>query len=292
MSPDRIGDFIEGFYNSRFPEFPLDRLGDGSVVARFYQCRLSSVFQPVFDGRVRAPVGHKGLIRCYGAGGESLSPWGIFSHAADDATLVQLDRVCRTLHVLNFIRRTPSGFRLFVTVQPRLLLAVGLGYGRAFQTILEQLGVATSRVVIELPEDPNLDWDILKLAVANYRSCGYAVALSHAPGSHDRFAGLKGLYPDILKVDPRDLGGADSLKGVVDVAHRHGAQALVHRIESPQVAGRATRAGADFVQGNYFSLPSPDWEAQSQPAERRVQGFGTGPHVHERAPVSGDGVGG
>lgn len=292
MLNDRVIDFIEGYYNSRFPEFPLHQLGDGTVVARFYQCRLSSVFQPVFNGRGRALVGHKGLIRCYGPGDELLSPWGIFSQAADDATLVQLDRVCRTLHTLNYFLRARSRLKLFVAVQPRLLLAVGSGHGRAFETILDQLGVVPSQVVIELPKETKLDWDLLKLAIANYRTSGYAVALHHERGSHDRFAGLKGLYPDILKVDPRDLADGDSLRHIVEVAHRHGAQALVNKIENLEVAGQAVRAGADLSQGFYFGRPSPDWETQPPRGDKSDSVLKLGACLHEGAPVSGDVVGG
>lgn len=292
MLDNRIIDFIEDFYNSRFPEFPLHQTDDGTVVAGFYQCRLSSVFQPVFDGRSRALVGHKGLVRCYGRGDELLSPWGIFSQAADDATLVQLDRVCRTLHTLNYFLRAPSRLKLFVTVQPRLLLAVGFAHGRVFQAILEELGVTTSRVVIELPKETNRDRDLLELAVANYRICGYAVTLHYEGRSHDQFAGLKGLYPDILKVDARDLVGRDSLRRIAEVAHRHGAQALVNKIENLEVAGRAVRAGADLLQGFYFGRPSPGWETRPPRADKSGPGLETGLRLHEGAPVSGDFVGG
>ena len=44
-------------------DYPLQRALDGRVVGHFFHCRLSSVFQPVFDVIERQVVGHAAYVR-------------------------------------------------------------------------------------------------------------------------------------------------------------------------------------------------------------------------------------
>lgn len=110
-------------------DYPLQRAEDGWVAGLFFNCRLSSVFQPVFDVSERRVVGHGASvrsepIRADGSREESLSPWGIFALATEDPLLVRLDRLCRTLHALNYFSRAPGRQDLHVSVQSRLLESV------------------------------------------------------------------------------------------------------------------------------------------------------------------------
>ena len=143
-------------------DYPLQRAADGRVVGHFFHCRLSSVFQPVFDVSERQVVGHAAYVRSDANDDGALSPWGIFALAAEDPLLVRLDRLCRTLHALNYFGAIPERQILFLAVQPRLLESVKDGHGRAFEKVLDLIGVETSRVVIEIPAEVNQDWRLLK----------------------------------------------------------------------------------------------------------------------------------
>ena len=75
--------------------------------------------------------------------------------------LVKLDRLCRTVHALNYFRAASGQANLFVTVQPRLLESVKDDHGEAFAKVLDLIGIPTSRVVIEIPADVNRNWKLL-----------------------------------------------------------------------------------------------------------------------------------
>src|SRR5258706_155085 len=76
-------------------DYPLQRTADGRVVGHFFHCRLSSVFQPVFDISERQVAGHAAYVRSDANDDGALSPWGIFALAAEDPVLVRLDRLSR-----------------------------------------------------------------------------------------------------------------------------------------------------------------------------------------------------
>ena len=120
---------------------PLQRAADGRVVGHFFHCRLSSVFQPVFDVSERQVVGHAADVRSDTNDQGASSPWGVFALATEDPLLVRLDRLCRTLHALNYFSAVPERQILFLAVQPRLLESVKDGHGRAFEKVLDLIGV-------------------------------------------------------------------------------------------------------------------------------------------------------
>ena len=240
-------------------DYPLQRSGDGWVIGHFFNCRLSSVFQPVFDVNERHVVGHAAYVRSEavrsdGSGEDKLSPWGIFALAAEDPLLVRLDRLCRTLHALNYFSRESAHTDLYVGVQSRLLESVKDGHGRAFERVLDLIGVETSRVVIEIPLEVNQDRRLLKHVIVNYRSRGYRVACNHSGLPEEWMAELGSLYPDVIRLEAQALR-RDGIGSLVDAIHRFGATVLVKEVESPEDVTAAVRAGADLLQGRYLGEP-------------------------------------
>lgn len=232
----------------------LQRSEDGWVVGHFFNNRLSSIFQPVFDGDGHHIMGHAAYIRSESDHKDVLPPWSIFALASEDTLLVSLDRLCRTVHAINYFSTASGQENLFVSVQPRLLESVKDDHGRAFEKVLDLIGIETSRVVIELPTEVNRDWTLLKHVISNYRSRGYRIAANHNAGDN-WMAKLGDLYPDIIRLDAFALlqyGGAD-LAGTV---HRFGAALLVRDIETRQQMASAIRAGADLLQGRFLGEPA------------------------------------
>ena len=186
-------------------DYPLQRAQDGRVVGHFFHCRLSSVFQPAFDVIDRQVVGHSAYVRTDATDDGGLSPWGVFALATDDPVVVRLDRLCRTLHALNYFSAVAQRQTLFLAVQPRLLESVKDGHGRAFEKVLDLIGVETSRVVIEIPAEVNQDWRLLKHVIVNYRSRGYRIALNHVGESEGWMAELDSLHPDFVRLEAGEL---------------------------------------------------------------------------------------
>jgi EAL domain-containing protein (putative c-di-GMP-specific phosphodiesterase class I) len=247
-------------------DYAVKRAEDGSVVGHFFNCLLSSVYQPVFDAKTRNVVGHAAYIRSALDGGNSLSPWKVLSLAEGDAPLVRFDRLCRVVHALNYFPGGSQRGSLFVTVQPRLLESVKDDHGRAFTRILDIIGADTSRVVIEIPHEVNRNWKLLKHVISNYRSHGYRIAINHSGASEDwmaELASLYPLYPDMVRLDTSVLLRHNRTGSLVDTIHHFGAEVLVHEIETTKQLAAALRAGADFVQGRLFGVPAHTIEAEA-----------------------------
>ena len=199
----------------------------------------------------------------------TLSPWGIFALATEDPLLVRLDRLCRTLHALNYFSAAPERRILFLTVQPRLLESVKDGHGRAFEKVLDLIGVETSRVVIEIPVEVNHNWQLLKHVVVNYRSKGYRIALNHGGENEGWTANPGSLPPEFVRLQAGQLQTSPEMTALVDTIHRFGAKLLVGDVETEQEMVAAVRAGADLLQGSFLGGPVPAIESISRRAQEQ-----------------------
>lgn len=238
-------------------DYPVQRSEDGWVVGHFFNCWLSSVFQPVVDTSGNTVIGHAAYIRSATDGTSVMSPWKAFALTEGDALLVRFDRLCRAIHALNYFGNASHG-DLFVTVQPRLLESVKDDHGRAFERILNIIGVETSRVVIEIPTEVNRDSRLLKHVISNYRSRGYRIAVSHSGSTEDwmaELASLYPLYPDIVRLEAPVLLRHYGAGSLVDAVHHFGASILIYEIETAQQMTAAIQVGADFMQGRVLGMP-------------------------------------
>ena len=255
----------------------LQRAEDGGVAGYFFNNQLSSVFQPVFDAIGRRVVGHSAYIRSKPDRDAVLSPWEVFALASEDTLLVSLDRLCRTLHAINYFRVASGQGSLFVSVQPRLLESVKDDHGLAFENILNLIGIRTSRVVIEIPSEVNRDSRLLKHVIGNYRSRGYRVAANHSGANDESMTELGGLYPDVVRLNASMLLQHDGTDTLLDTVHRLGAAILITGIETRQQVISAVRSGADLLQGRFLGEPARMVEVdelgaagnEHQPAEGR-----------------------
>ena len=149
----------------------------------------------------------------------------------------------------------PGGGNLFVNVQLRLLESVKDDHGQAFAKVLDLIGVATSRVVIETPAEVNRNWKLLGHVIGNYRSRGYRIAANHSGTGENWMAELGGLYPDIVRLEASALMGRLGARALIDSIHRFGASVLVYEIETPQHKAAALQEGADLLQGRALGVP-------------------------------------
>jgi EAL domain-containing protein (putative c-di-GMP-specific phosphodiesterase class I) len=248
----------------------LQRAEDGWIAGYFFNNQLSSVFQPVFDAIGRRVVGHSAYIRSKPDRDAVLSPWGVFALASEDTLLVSLDRLCRTLHAINYFRVASGQGSLFVSVQPRLLESVKDDHGLAFENILNLIGIRTSRVVIEIPSEVNRDLRLLKHVIGNYRSRGYRIAVNHSGANDGDMAELGSLYPDVVRLNASTLLQRDGTDTLLDTAHRLGAVILVRGIETRQQVIAAVRSGADLLQGRFLGEPARTVEVNEPDAAGNV----------------------
>lgn len=126
--------FLDGLPRAHEGGRQLRRLPEGGVAGDWFGCELTSVFQPVVVPGTGAVEGQEANLRVLGRGERSLSPWTLFAASASDDRLVELDRLARTVHAVNFVTPAEADGLLFLNVHGRLLAAVGGDHGAAYRT--------------------------------------------------------------------------------------------------------------------------------------------------------------
>lgn len=237
-------------------DYSLRRAENGWISGFFYHCEITSVFQPIFSIIQNRTIGHAAYIRSKANDDVALWPWQVFSLASKDDQLIELDRLCRAIHALNYYFNHVSKIdHLFVDVHPRLLESVKDDHGRAFENFLDLIGVKTSRVVIGIPAIVNRNWKLLQHVITNYRSRGYQIAANYSGTQSDWMVELGSLYPDIVRIEASDLIQHDAITTLTDTVHSFGAKLLVRDIESTHQLGFILQTDTDYVQGNLLSEP-------------------------------------
>ncbi|GGX35030.1 hypothetical protein GCM10007242_47510 [Pigmentiphaga litoralis] len=259
----------------------LRMTADGTVVGRFYEFDLASGFQRIVRlGAAVAPdfsapqpvVAYDAYARSRGQSGDTISPWGLFSRAAEDATVVWLDRLCRVVHTVNYVSQEGSGVPLHLRVHGRLLAAIVQDHGHAFRDMLDAMGVATAiprlagqpealsggghAIVLQLPDTATYDADLAGQLIRNYRHHGFGIALQ-ASGAALAVARIKAYAPDVMKVDVRTLGPLEQqVPPLLRAAEHVATQIVFTRIDNPVTAQTLAALGAHFGQGYTFDLPA------------------------------------
>lgn len=235
--------------------------GAGQAQGRFFNCTLTSAFQPLRHLDSATIVGYEGLAHSASANGLGLSVSKLFGHSASDDDSVELDRLCRMLHAINFFRQAQEGHgRLYLGVHERLLGAVSSNHGHAFRRILDELELPVDRIVLQLPPvTPHQRW-MLNYVADNYRRNGFAIAIdTESPAQSLEL--LARLTPQAMRVDARHLGDESALAALLSSAADAGVQIIFRRIETASSLQTILRAGAHagqpvVAQGHLLDQPA------------------------------------
>lgn len=245
-------DFLTRLPQAPVPGKQLHHTESGAVVGDWFGFELSSAFQPIVDAANGAVVGREAFLRSHDPDEHGLSPWTLFSAAAEDARLIALDRLARTVHLLNALA-AGNDVPLFLNVHGRLLAAVGDDHGRAFRRVVDALGVQPDSIVIETPPEASAQPDLLAFVLRNYRANGFRVAVNvESAAQWQTIANT--VWPQFVKVDRRKLGSGveahERLKWLA--ALREDARIIVTHVEEP-----APELAADHVllQGYAYGHP-------------------------------------
>lgn len=216
-------------------------LDAGRVAAWHAGQRLGSLFEPIVELKSGRIVGHRASLRVQGEDGAPQPAADAYAACAAPAEIVAFDRLCRTLHALNFLaQQSYAGGYLQVPVHPRHLLAVPNQHGLVYEAILKRCGLAPDDIVLEIGGCLPAQTARLAEALAAYRQRGYRLARQAEALGDD--AGLPAaLQPAIVCSTraPAAWGGLRQFDGVADAA-----------------TGDAARAdGVELATGPLFGLP-------------------------------------
>ncbi len=251
-------------------DYRLEVKGD-EVRATFLGMQLHSVFQPMVDVRQNVALGYEALLRASDQKGNAIAPPAAFRQAEAVGRLVKFDRLCRTLHTLNYLNMGKGSGLLFLNVHPELLVAVN-AHGKVFEQVLHQHDVATSDVVIEINESAVSEEKQLAAAIANYRERGYKIAIDDFGKEHSNLERLWTLSPEYVKLDGGIIQQAEVnprlqriLPKLVEIIRELGAEVVVEGIETQSQLELARHAGVHLVQGYLLGRPAAaqQWVAEA-----------------------------
>jgi len=234
---------------------------EGDIQGRFIGLKLKSTFQPIYDLSKNLTFGFEALLKAEDSKAGSIAPLKAFEQAEIAGQLIKFDRVCRTLHTLNFLNLPPGRGRLFLNVHPQLLVTVN-SHGKVFERVLQNHALPTSGVVIEIPENAIHQEGLLEYAIKNYRERGYKIAIDNFGRDHSNLERLWRLSPDFVKFHGSVIRQAETdsrlqkvLPKLIDIVHDLGGIAIVEGVETESQLELAKDSGASLAQGYWLGHP-------------------------------------
>ncbi len=240
--------------------------GQGQVFVHFANLRLESHFVPIVETATGKVLGHAASLRaCNFSTWQPVRREAVFVLPSDDEEFVYLDRMVRTLHALNYLTHQMRG-NLLLKVHPRHVASVPADHGLAFEEILRSCGLAPQQITLELEIDGIEDIEHLKLAVRNYRSRGYGIAINRFGDQAPHFERLAELRPDVVKLDASLLAATRQLQRLIDRLHDIGARVMIEGADSKTLCRGAAALDIDLLQ----SHPTVHRPLAAQPPVRIV----------------------
>lgn len=245
-----------------FNEYLFDEKS-GQHTGRYRGFFLNSVFQPIFDSETKTIIGYEALLRASIGRTLPIEAKFVFRYIDETGGLILFDRICRTLHLLNFLLISAEQDLLFINIHAGLLTRVDT-HGMIFERILHSLSVPTHRAVIEFEESCLGDPSILSRAVRNFRDRGFKIAISDFGKDRTSLKCLWEMSPDFVKLDSAVLRDAVNdekirrvLPKIIDLIQEAGSDAVMQGIETQQQLDLARQCGAKLLQGYALSRPEP-----------------------------------
>ena len=239
----------------------LVRKGGGDRLA-WEGYELSTHLQPLYSVAREACIGYEALVRARDAQGHDVPPDRLFAEAFSHGRGVQLDWICRALHLRHFARVDPGDRKLFLNVHPEAAVQ-DTGGASEFADLIRYYGLVPKRVCVEVLEDGCADEPMLRKVMAAYRALGATIAMDDFGLGRSNFDRIVSLRPDVVKIDRSILidavGDAKArmmLPAIIELLHEAGSQVAVEGVESVNEALIAIESGADLVQGYYFGPPT------------------------------------
>ena len=231
---------------------------------------LHSLFQPIVSLSERRILGYEALTR--GPSNSPLhSPVNLFGVARHAGRLSELELACRKSACRAFSEQQLEG-KLFLNVSPDSLLEPTHQPGRTLK-LLQNYGIAPSRVVIELTEQsPTEDFSLLYTALHHYRAMGFSIALDDLGAGYSSLRLWSELRPDYVKIDRHFIDGIhqDAVKrefvgSILQMAKASRAQVIAEGIELAEELTVLAEMGVDLLQGYLLSRPQekPPRDARS-----------------------------
>jgi EAL domain-containing protein (putative c-di-GMP-specific phosphodiesterase class I) len=252
----------------------------GMVEGRFGELRLASEFQPIHHaGAGNRVVGHDAVLQAFDSDARPDALERIL-HDPDVGNIINLDRLCRTIHMLNYLPVAQEENHLFLQVHPRHVLGVKRDHGAYFEEVIFRCGLQARRVVITVPVTPLYDRQLKLLleGLKNYQNRGYGTAITFDGTANEQFIEryfIEFLYrvtPDFVRLDSsffsalkKETEEIRRKTTLLSVIHGMDTQLLVEGIQNEKDFLLTQLLRADLVKGAWY-------EQKTEPLKQAAAG--------------------
>ena len=267
------------YFNERFRQehrssFRPFILEEGTVSALFGPIKIGSVFSPIRQALKPAEIiGHAAKLKVSTYEVQHLYSGEIENlltnqphQASDFESIINFDRLSRTVHMLNYLPLTHLQGALFVEVDPRHILGIKKDHGAYFEEVIRQCGLETKNVVIIMAVNSHYAryYQELVTGLDNYRQRGYQIALKFDYVAQEIQSSelITKLSPTFVSLSAwhidqvRDNARLERLRDLRALVASVGGQSILQQIDQKKSESLAQNIGFDLVQGSYYERPS------------------------------------
>ncbi|TAK63172.1 EAL domain-containing protein [Methylobacter sp.] len=267
------------YFNNRFGQehrssFRPFMLEEGKISALFGPIKIGSVFSPIRLALKSAEIiGHAAKLKVSTHEVQHLYSDEIENlltnqphQASDFESIINFDRLSRTVHMLNYLPLAHLQGSLFLEVDPRHILGVKQDHGAYFEEVIRQCGLETKNVVIVMTVNSQYarHYQELVAGLDNYRQRGYQIALKfdYVAQETQSFDLITKLSPNYVSLSARHLEQVrdnallEKLRALRTLVASAGGQTILQQIDQKKSESLARNTGFDLVQGSYYERPS------------------------------------
>lgn len=268
-----FNDRLEQEHHNSLRAFVLEA---GKVYGLFGPIRLTTQLTPIRETlRSVTTIGHSAQLKiaanpCHFL--ESLEYEQLINAApattAGFDSVINFDRLSRTVHMLNYLPQSHLDKLLFLDVDPRHILGIKEDHGAYFEEIINKCGLETQHVTIGLTINSvyaRLYPTLLK-GLENYQRRAYRILLKFdvnvLPKATEEL--ILRLAPDFVGVSAINLDQIRDSQQLTKLHDLHSLTASVHGrsilfdVEDKRHANLARQIGFNLVQGDYLEHPESE----------------------------------
>lgn len=268
-------------HNSIFRPFFL---GEGKVSGLFGPIRIGSSFEPIRQTlKPTVIIGHKAMISVAHNKNQYLYANEIEAILANNSvqttdfeSIINFDRLSRTVHMLNYLTLSHFQGVLFLEVDPRHILGIKHDHGAYFEEVIARCGLKTNNVVIVLVVYSQYARYFQELinGLDNYRRRDYQIALKfdYLVEESQAFDLIAKISPNYVSLSARKLENKvhddtllAKLQQLKKLVSSTGGQSILQQIDEKKSDLLARKTGIDLVEGGYYRAIPFDYLGNLKP---------------------------
>ncbi|MEM6276783.1 MAG: bifunctional diguanylate cyclase/phosphodiesterase [Pseudomonadota bacterium] len=227
--------------------------------------------QPIVCCRRREIAGYEALLRWERANGQILPPAQFLDTMTEAYSAEARPPLEFAREATEWVTRDQNAFCTF-NISMAFLEKIS---GSSDAWVEEIIGDSPrEKIIFEITEAAiHSEVDAVAHSVNDLRRSGIRVALDDFGVGASNLERLQTMQVDMVKIDRRFVRGADTdiksrdlLRGMVDIAHRAGAQVVCEGIEEPEQFELVRDLGVELAQGFLLGTPEPYQRSAEQDA--------------------------